>query len=100
MITVLKTYLPPLEQYTAYLEQIWETHQITNNGPLLKELECKLKQYLQTPYLCYVSNGTYCSAISVKSLEHHGRSDYHALFVCGDHDRDFMGTVPTRVCGY
>lgn len=69
MINVTKTYLPPLEQYTAYLERIWETHHITNNGPLLKELECKLQQYLQTPYLCYVSNGTIALQLALKALK-------------------------------
>lgn len=68
MINVTKTYLPPLEQYTAYLERIWETHHITNNGPLLKELEYKLKQYLQTPYLCYISNGTIALQLALRVL--------------------------------
>lgn len=68
MITITKTYLPPLERYTAYLERIWETRQITNNGPLVQELEQKLRQYLHAPYLRYVSNGTIALQLALKAL--------------------------------
>lgn len=68
MITVTKTYLPPLERYTAYLERIWETRQMTNNGPLVQELEQKLRQYLHAPYLRYVSNGTIALQLALKAL--------------------------------
>jgi hypothetical protein len=36
MINVTKTYLPPLEDYINYLQDIWKQGQVTNNGPLVE----------------------------------------------------------------
>ncbi len=68
MINVTKTYLPPLEEYVRYLEGIWERGQVTNNGPLVKELEARLKEYLGVKYLFFVSNGTIALQIAIKAL--------------------------------
>ena len=45
MINVTKTFLPPLEEYTKYLQKIWQSGQVTNRGALVHELEQKLKNY-------------------------------------------------------
>jgi hypothetical protein len=55
---VTKTYLPPLEEYIKYLQRIWESNQLTNNGPLVKELEARLMEFLGVKHLFFVSNGT------------------------------------------
>ena len=55
---VTKTYLQPLEEYVHYLRGIWERNQVTNNGPLVKELEARLKEFLGVKHLFFVSNGT------------------------------------------
>jgi len=57
-ILVTKTALPPLEEYVAYLEKIWATAYVTNNGPLLRELEDRVRARLQAPHLWIVNNGT------------------------------------------
>jgi dTDP-4-amino-4,6-dideoxygalactose transaminase len=44
MINVTRSFLPPREEYEKYLDQIWESHWLTNNGPLVKELEAKLAE--------------------------------------------------------
>lgn len=69
MINVTKTYLPPIEEYTKYLKNIWKTGWITNHGPLVKKLETKLKKYLGVKHLFFVSNGTTALQIAIKSLE-------------------------------
>ena len=69
IINVTKTYLPPLEEYTKYLKDIWETGQLTNNGPLVKKIEIKLKKYLNVKHLFFVSNGTTALQIAIKSLK-------------------------------
>ena len=43
MINVTKTFLPPLEEYTKKLEKIWDKSWVTNHGPMVLELEEKLK---------------------------------------------------------
>ncbi|MBI5767164.1 MAG: DegT/DnrJ/EryC1/StrS family aminotransferase [Verrucomicrobia bacterium] len=57
-ITVTKTSLPPLAEYVAYLEKIWSSHHLTNNGPLLRELEARLRDRLGARHVWFVSNGT------------------------------------------
>ena len=58
VINVTKIYLQPLEEYVHYLRGIWERNQVTNNGPLVKELEAKLKKLLCVKHLFFVSDGT------------------------------------------
>lgn len=72
VINVTKTYLPPLDEYVGYLRGIWERGQLTNNGPLVKELELKLKEYLGVKHLFFVSNGTIALQIAIKALDLHG----------------------------
>lgn len=67
MIPVTKSYLPPIEDYVAYLQKIWDSNQLTNNGPLVKELEQKLKEYFDVKHLFFVSNGTIAEQIAIKA---------------------------------
>ncbi|HMP98976.1 MAG TPA: DegT/DnrJ/EryC1/StrS family aminotransferase [Cyclobacteriaceae bacterium] len=68
MIPVTKPFLPPKEEYDAYLQGIWQRNWLTNNGPLVNELELKLKEYLQVPHMLYLSNGTIALQIAIKAL--------------------------------
>ena len=68
-INVTKTYLPSIEEYSKYLEGIWERGQLTNNGPLLLELENKLKDYLEVKHLLLINNGTIALQIAIRALE-------------------------------
>lgn len=69
MIPVTKPFLPPREVYEKYLDGIWQRNWLTNNGPLVNELELKLKEYLQVPHLLYVTNGTIALQLAIKALE-------------------------------
>jgi dTDP-4-amino-4,6-dideoxygalactose transaminase len=68
MIPVTKPFLPPKELYEAYLKGIWERNWLTNNGPLVNELELKLKEYLIVNHLLYVTNGTVALQLAIKAL--------------------------------
>lgn len=68
MIPVTKPFMPPFEQYREYLQGIWEREFLTNNGPLVQELELKLKEYLGLKNLLYLSNGTIALQIAIKAL--------------------------------
>ncbi|HMU10833.1 MAG TPA: DegT/DnrJ/EryC1/StrS family aminotransferase, partial [Ferruginibacter sp.] len=68
MIPVSKPYLPQPALYNSYLEGIWERQWLTNNGPLVQELEQKLKDYLGVKHLIYVNNGTIALQIALKAL--------------------------------
>lgn len=68
MINVTKSFLPPLETYTKYLEGIWTRAHITNNGPLLLELEEKLKDYFASEHFIFLNNGTSALQLAIKGL--------------------------------
>ena len=38
-IYVTKSFLPPLKEYEELLQQIWDQSILTNQGPLLRQLE-------------------------------------------------------------
>ena len=68
LINVTKTYLPPLDEYVHFLEQVWATHHVTNNGPLAQRLERELEAYLGVPHVRFVSNGTIALQLAIKAL--------------------------------
>jgi dTDP-4-amino-4,6-dideoxygalactose transaminase len=72
VINVTKTFLPPLEEYTRYLNGIWERNHITNHGPLVNELEEKLRDFLGVKHFFFVSNGTIAIQIALKALDIRG----------------------------
>ncbi|MBE0685043.1 MAG: DegT/DnrJ/EryC1/StrS family aminotransferase, partial [Anaerolineaceae bacterium] len=72
MIPVTKSFLPPINEYIQYLEKIWESNQLTNHGPFVKELETKLEDYLGVKHLFFVTNGTIALQIAIKALDLHG----------------------------
>lgn len=58
IITVTSPLLPPLEEFTLYLEDIWKRKWLTNNGHYHQELEKALCEYLKVPYISLFTNGT------------------------------------------
>jgi len=69
MINVTKSFLPPIENYTKLLEGIWSRAHLTNNGPLLLELEEKLKAYFAANHFFFLNNGTSAIQIAIKGLD-------------------------------
>jgi len=68
-INVTKPFLPPQAEYLTYLKGIWEREWLTNNGPLVNELELKLKEHLNVEHLLFLSNGTIALQIAIHALE-------------------------------
>ena len=68
MINVTKPFLPPQEEYIDFLDGIWSRNWLTNNGPLVRELEFKLKEYLGVPEMLYLNNGTIAIQLAIKAL--------------------------------
>ncbi|EKB48621.1 DegT/DnrJ/EryC1/StrS family aminotransferase [Cecembia lonarensis] len=69
MIPVTKPFLPPKEDYISLIDDIWQRQWLTNNGPLVNELEEKLKNYLGVDNLLFLSNGTIAIQLAIKALE-------------------------------
>lgn len=57
-ITVTSPLLPPLDEFISYLQQIWDSKWITNNGQFHQQLEQELAEYLRVEYLSLFTNGT------------------------------------------
>lgn len=57
-ITVTSPLLPPLEEFIPYLQQIWDSKWITNNGQFHQQLEQALAEYLGVEYISVFTNGT------------------------------------------
>ncbi|GAA4459337.1 DegT/DnrJ/EryC1/StrS family aminotransferase [Nemorincola caseinilytica] len=68
MINITKPFLPDLQEYISYLEGIWDREWLTNNGPLVNDLELRLKEYLDVKHLLYLGNGTIAIQIAIKAL--------------------------------
>ena len=69
IIHVTQPYLPPFEDYIALIKKAWEKKWLTNHGPLVQELEQKIKEFLGVKNFIFVSNGTIALQIAIKALE-------------------------------
>jgi len=68
MINVTKTFLPPIEEYNRCVADIFRRSWLTNNGPILNELELQLKEYLGVDHMLFITNGTVAIQMAIKAL--------------------------------
>ncbi|MEO7248232.1 MAG: DegT/DnrJ/EryC1/StrS family aminotransferase [Novosphingobium sp.] len=68
---VTRPALPPLADFTAVLEDIWESRVLTNGGPYHKQLEADLAVYLGVPHVSLVNNGTVALQLALLALNIH-----------------------------
>lgn len=68
-IHVTQPFLPPLEEFLPYLEQIWENKILTNNGPFHKQLEQALCEYLGVEHISLFANGTIALVTALQALQ-------------------------------
>jgi dTDP-4-amino-4,6-dideoxygalactose transaminase len=68
VIPVTRPFSPPIEEYQELVKGIFQRNWYTNNGPLVNDLELKLKRYLGMKHLLCVSNGTVAIQIALKAL--------------------------------
>jgi dTDP-4-amino-4,6-dideoxygalactose transaminase len=67
-IYVTQPYLPPLDEFIPYLEQIWKNRWLTNAGPFHVQLEEALVRHLNVPHLSLFSNGTIALVVALQAL--------------------------------
>jgi len=68
VINVTKTYLPDRARLDKYIDRIYESNWLTNNGPLVQELTARLSEYLEVDNLLLVTNGTLALQVAYKAL--------------------------------
>lgn len=57
-IYVTQPSLPPLKEFVKYLEKIWESKRVTNQGEFHQQFEKELADYLGVKYVSLFANGT------------------------------------------
>lgn len=67
-IYVTQPFLPPLEEFIPYLEQIWESKWLTNCGPFHQQLEQALCDYLGVEHIALFTNGTIALVTALQAL--------------------------------
>jgi dTDP-4-amino-4,6-dideoxygalactose transaminase len=111
-ITVTQPCLPPLEKFIPYLQSIWESKWLTNNGPMHEKLEQELADYLGVKYLSLFSNGTLALISALQALKIEGEvittpfsfvATTHSLWwnkitpVFVDIEPDYLNLDPDRI---
>lgn len=67
-IYVTQPSLPPLDEFTEHLKQIWENKILTNNGPFHQQFEQALADYLGVKYISVFANGTLALMTALQAL--------------------------------
>ena len=67
-ILVTSPLLPPLDEFQPYLEKIWDSKWLTNNGQFHQQLEQELADYLGVKQVCLFSNGTLALITALQAL--------------------------------
>lgn len=71
-ILFTKPFLPPRASYEAHLAGVWQRNWLTNDGPLVQELEEKLRNFLGVNHLVATANGTLALQFAIRALAQHG----------------------------
>lgn len=61
--------LPPLDEFVPYLQQIWDSKWLTNNGPFHRQLEHALCEYLGVEHIALFTNGTLALMTALQALQ-------------------------------
>jgi len=111
-IYVTQPDLPPLRDLIPYLEKIWDSRVLTNNGPFHQQLERALCEYLGVKHLVLFTNGTLALVTAIRALRISGEvittpysfvATAHALLWTGlkpvfvDIDANTLNLDPARI---
>ncbi|WP_248919153.1 DegT/DnrJ/EryC1/StrS family aminotransferase [Pseudomonas entomophila] len=67
-VFVTQPFLPPLEEFIPYLQQIWDNKILTNGGPMHQQLEQALCDYLGVEHVALFNNGTIALLTALQAL--------------------------------
>ena len=68
MIQVTTPFLPPRKEYQRLVDSIFQENWLTNNGPLLRQLETEVPAFLNSSPMQFVSNGTIALQLAIRAL--------------------------------
>lgn len=111
-IFVTQPFLPPLEEVTELLGEIWESKILTNAGPLHNRFEAALNAFLRIDHSSLVTNGTVALSLAIQADELSGEvittpfsfvATAHAIVAAGlkprfvDIDAQSLNVAPDHV---
>lgn len=111
-IYVTQPAMPPLEEFIPYLQQIWDSKVLTNNGYFHQQFEKELAEYLGVKYISLFANGTLALVTALQTLNITGEvittpfsfvATTHSLWwnnikpVFVDIERDWLNIDPSRI---
>ncbi|MDY0331390.1 MAG: DegT/DnrJ/EryC1/StrS family aminotransferase [Thiomonas sp.] len=67
-VFVTQPFLPPLEEFLPYLQQIWDNKILTNGGPFHVQFERALCEHLGVEHVALFTNGTLALVTALQSL--------------------------------
>jgi dTDP-4-amino-4,6-dideoxygalactose transaminase len=67
-IYVTQPYLPPLDEFLPYLQEIWQNKVLTNCGPFHQQLEQELCAYLNVKHISLFTNATIALVTALQAL--------------------------------
>lgn len=97
-VYVTRPYLPPLEEFLPYMEEIWRERILTNGGAFHQKLEKALCEHLGVEHLALFSNGTLALITALQALRITGEvitTPYS--FVATTHALHWHGNKPVFV---
>ena len=68
-IYVTRPSMPPLSEFVEYLEDIWDSGILSNNGPFHQQLEAELQKYLKVENVSIFNNGTIALMTALRALK-------------------------------
>ncbi len=68
-IFVTKPVLPPMEEYMKYLQDIWETHNLTNVGKYTRLFMLELMDFLSAKHVLPMCNGHMALEMTLQAME-------------------------------
>lgn len=69
IIHVTQPHLPSLDEFTPYLQKIWDNKWLTNNGPFHQQLEKELCEYLNVKHISLFTNATIALVTALQALK-------------------------------
>lgn len=67
-IYVTRPFLPPFQEFCKAARVMWDTHQLTNNGPILQRFTRQLSNFFQTRNISVFGNGTLALQIGLEGM--------------------------------
>lgn len=71
-IYVTRTFMPPIGEYMALMQGVWDRGHVTNNGPLQQQFEKALAERFGLAHPLFVVNGTIALNMAIRALDLQG----------------------------